>query len=91
MEAGLHSLGIRFEDMQVVAQLGSTEAVISAVEQGLGISFVSKLAAAPAIKANRAQLVPTMETFGQSYYLSCYKGRHENQIVKEFVSLVKQN
>ena len=88
MEAGLNSLGVKIENLHIVAQLGSTEAVISAVEEGVGISFVSNLAATPAIKANRVQLVSNFESFNQSYYLSYLKGTQANPTIKEFVTLV---
>jgi DNA-binding transcriptional LysR family regulator len=88
MEEGLKGCGIQVADLRIVAQFGSTEAIIAAVEQGLGISFVSKLAATPAVNAGRVQLVSIMESFSQRYYLSYLKERHENPILKEFVNLV---
>lgn len=88
MEAGLNSLGLRIEDLHIVAQLGSTEAVIAAVEEGVGISYVSNLAATPAINANRVQLVSNIESFSQKYYLSYQKGTQTNPTIKEFINLV---
>jgi DNA-binding transcriptional LysR family regulator len=88
MEEGLKGCGIQSNELRVVAQFGSTEAIIAAVEEGLGISFVSNLAARPAVNAGRVQLVSIMETFSQGYYLSYLKGRHDHPIIKEFVSLV---
>jgi DNA-binding transcriptional LysR family regulator len=87
MEEGLKDCGIQVDDLRIVAQFGSTEAIIAAVEEGLGISFVSNLAATPAVNAGRVQLVSIMESFSQRYYLSYLKGRHDNPIMKEFVNL----
>jgi DNA-binding transcriptional LysR family regulator len=88
MEEGLKSCGIKVDDLRVVAQFGSTEAIIAAVEEGLGVSFVSNLAARPAVHAGRVQLVSIMESFRQRYYLSYLKARNDNPITKEFVNLV---
>lgn len=88
MEAGLKSLGVRIEELHIVAQLGSTEAVISAVEEGVGISYVSNLAATPAINANRVQLVSNIKAFNQKYYLSYLKGTQASPTIKEFINVV---
>ncbi|MBY0095788.1 selenium metabolism-associated LysR family transcriptional regulator [Mesobacillus maritimus] len=88
MEAGLNLLGIQVKDLQVVAQLGSTEAIIAAVEAGLGISFVSSFAARPAMEAGRVQQIPIEPTFQQRYYLSYLKGKQENPLIGRFIELV---
>jgi DNA-binding transcriptional LysR family regulator len=88
MEEGLKGCGIQVDHLRIVAQFGSTEAIIAAVEEGLGISFVSNLAARPAVHAGRVQLVSIMESFRQRYYLSYLKARNDNPITKEFVNLV---
>ncbi|WP_040207437.1 selenium metabolism-associated LysR family transcriptional regulator [Neobacillus jeddahensis] len=88
MEEGLKGFGIQIDDLRIVAQFGSTEAIIAAVEEGLGLSFVSKLAATPAVKAGRVQLISTMETFTQRYYLSYLKNRQDNPIIKEFIKMI---
>ena len=90
MEAGLERCGLSLQDLRIVARLGSTESLLSAVEHGLGISYVSRLAAIPAIKAGRVQLVSEMEPFGQTYYLSYLKARKDYPILKEFISLIRQ-
>ncbi|WP_077622457.1 selenium metabolism-associated LysR family transcriptional regulator [Sediminibacillus massiliensis] len=90
MEAGLEQCGLSLSDIQVVAQFGSTESLISAVEHGLGISYVSRLAAAPAVKAGRVQLVSEMKPFSQTYYMSYLRSMKAYPVVREFTSLVLQ-
>lgn len=53
IEAGLPAWGITYDTLQVVAELGSTEAIIGAVEAGLGVSLVSRVAVQPAIRLGR--------------------------------------
>jgi DNA-binding transcriptional LysR family regulator len=42
-----------FDDLKIIMELGSTRAVITAVEAGLGISMVSRLAVDEALRLNR--------------------------------------
>lgn len=46
VEARLAQAGLPWEKLKIVAEMGSTEAVIRAVEAGLGLAFVSERAAA---------------------------------------------
>jgi DNA-binding transcriptional LysR family regulator len=89
MEEKMRGYGVNLEEIKVVAQLGSTEAILSSVEAGLGISFVSKWAAYPAVQAGRVQLVPTTDVFTQSYYLSYLKGHDLLPRLKEFIDYIK--
>lgn len=50
IEEFFESSGVALEELNVAMELGSTEAVVKAVAAGLGISMVSKWAAADAIK-----------------------------------------
>ncbi|HEX7064570.1 MAG TPA: selenium metabolism-associated LysR family transcriptional regulator [Bacillales bacterium] len=88
MEEGLARCGLQVSDLNVAARLSSTEALIGAVEQGLGISFVSKLAATPAVQAGRVELVSVIEPFSQTFYFSCLKSRQEDPLIKAFTSVI---
>lgn len=57
VEVGLRQRGIESSDLQCVARVDSTEAVISMVEAGLGYSFVSSLAATPAARYGRVAIL----------------------------------
>lgn len=89
MEEKLTGAGVHLEDLKVVAQLGSTEAILSSVEAGLGLSFVSKWAAFPAVKAGRVKMVPTTDVFTQTYYLSYFEGYEKLPRLKEFINYIK--
>lgn len=89
MEEGLTRCGIEIGDLRSVAQFGSTEALIAAVEEGLGISYVSMLAAAPAVKAGRIHLVSVIEPFNQKFYLTYLKGNQNHPLIKEFDTMIE--
>lgn len=50
IEAHLHANGISAEDLHIAMELGTSEAVVNAVEQGLGVSIVSRWAADKALQ-----------------------------------------
>lgn len=89
MEKGLSDSGINIKELNVVAHFGSTEAILAAVEAGLGISFVPKWAAAQAAKEGRISVLTTNETLQQTYYLSFLKGSETIPKISEFISHIK--
>ena len=64
----LSTHGFTLTDLPTSLSIGSTEAVIAAVEAGLGISFVSKLAAMPAAKANRIKVIEPIKPVNRNFY-----------------------
>ena len=51
--SGLAPLGLDMADLEIVMQIGSAEALAMAVEHGIGLAFVSVLAAMPRIALGR--------------------------------------
>jgi DNA-binding transcriptional LysR family regulator len=47
LEAALEKAGLKTNELEVVMELDSTEAIISSVESGLGIGFVTRAAVLP--------------------------------------------
>lgn len=87
MEDYLAVHGFSLADLKTVVSIGSTEAVIAAVEAGLGISFISKLAALPAVKANRVQMIEIFEPFQRNFYFTILKEAENRPIIKEFIEI----
>jgi DNA-binding transcriptional LysR family regulator len=87
MEDYLNRYGINVSDLKTVVSIGSTEGVIAAVEAGLGISFISKLAALPAVKANRVQMIEIFEPYERNFYFTILKEAENRPIIKEFTDI----
>jgi len=80
---GLTKVGINFSTLNINASLGSTQAVISAVEAGLGISFVSSLAARQAVKCNKVRQIQVKNlSVNRNFYLSYHKARENELLIK---------
>lgn len=57
MMEGLMEHGIGLEDLNVVMELGNAEAIEMAVEEGIGVSFVSRLVAQRGVDMGRIKIV----------------------------------
>jgi DNA-binding transcriptional LysR family regulator len=53
LEAALAKAGLKVNDLEVVMELDSSEAIISSVESGLGIGFVTRAAVMPRLPLGR--------------------------------------
>jgi len=56
VRAGLAQLGININDLQTVLTLGNSEAIAIAVQQGIGIGFVSQMVASHIVAGRVAQV-----------------------------------
>lgn len=81
---------LKLDDFNVISQLGSTEAVISAVESGLGISFISKIAAKKAAICRRVTEIKVADVaYERKFYLSYNKNRHDDFLINTFIEAAK--
>ena len=62
--------------------------VIAAVEAGLGISFISKLAALPAAKAERIKVIDRFEPFQRDFYLAAQIDSENRPLIKHFFEIM---
>lgn len=58
MQAGLLNHDIRIDDLDVVMELGSAEAIVTAVEAGIGVAFISRIVAHRCIREGHVAEVP---------------------------------
>jgi DNA-binding transcriptional LysR family regulator len=88
MERYLAEKGLSLEDLKVAVSIGSTESVIAAVEAGLGISIISKLAAMPAEKAGRIKIVNPFEPYEREFYLVTHTDAENRPMIRQFSELI---
>lgn len=91
MESFLAEKGLSFEDLKVALSIGSTESVIAAVEAGLGISFISRLAAMPADRAGRIKIIETFEPYEREFYLVTHIDAEIRPIIRQFSEVVNES
>ena len=90
-EKRLRRLGIDLSGMNVVANMSSPEAIIRSVKSGIGITFISRLAAQEAIHAGEVLAFPLpKENSRRRIYMVCNPHYPLSGAVKQLIRLVKK-
>lgn len=90
VESYLSSHGINIKDMRIALVLGSTESIKEAVEEGLGISIVSKWAVRKEVRHDTLRcIIPKEERISRDFYLLMPKNAVFSHAVDELVSYLK--
>lgn len=86
----LKEYGIDPKKLHVVMELGSTRAIITAVENGLGLGMVSRIAAEDSLKLGKVREVKiTGFNFERPLYLAWNKNKHQSFSTKAFCAHLK--
>jgi DNA-binding transcriptional LysR family regulator len=87
----LSRCGYSLEDLNVVAELGSTQAICQGIKTGAGVSVISKLAVAEDIQAGRLN---ALEIKGldlkRNFYLTRHRHRSPSPLCRAFVNFLKE-
>ena len=87
----LAAVGIHMSALRIVAELGSTQAVLQGIKNGVGISIVSVLAAADDLKAGALK---TLAIEGldlkRQFFLTRHRQRTPSPVCRAFVDFLRQ-
>ena len=91
IQENLAASGYPMEDFNIVAELGSTEAIVQGVKSKMGISIISPIAVGEelqsgVLKALRIDALPLKRNF----YLTCHKYRSLSPAAHAFVGFLKE-
>jgi DNA-binding transcriptional LysR family regulator len=86
-EAALEVLGLRLADLDIAFDLPSNEAVRSAVEAGAGVTVVSKLVVAGALKAGTLA-AGDIAFPSRPFYSLRHRAHHQTQAARAFLAMV---
>ncbi len=79
--------GRRLEDFNVVAEMGSTEAVVQAVKAGLGISILSPIAVAEELQIGSLRALDVADlNLTRHFYLTTHRHRTRSPLAEAFIS-----
>lgn len=89
VEDHLKRMGILLEELRVVAELGSSQALIRAVREGMGLALISRLPAAEEIRRKTLKEMP----FGgapviRSFYIITHRLRHNSPLCATFADFL---
>jgi DNA-binding transcriptional LysR family regulator len=87
----LSECGYSIEDLNVVAELGSTQAICQGIKTGTGVSIISKLAVAEDLEAGKLDALE-VEGLGlkRNFYLTQHRYRSRSPLCKAFVKFLEE-
>jgi DNA-binding transcriptional LysR family regulator len=90
VEKELAKHGLKLSDFDLVMELGSTEAILTAVEAGLGTSIVSRWAAEKAIELGRVRVVEISDMpIRRKLYIVTRRGRPFDRLASLFLQFLQ--
>ncbi|WP_102346635.1 selenium metabolism-associated LysR family transcriptional regulator [Bacillus sp. Marseille-P3661] len=91
LEKMFETLNYSLDQIKIVGELGSTEAVIAAVEAGLGVSVVSSYAAERASHYGRVKIIKCIDfNITRSFYFSCLNENKTNNLISTFLTFIQR-
>jgi len=91
IEKRISEIGVDPSGINIVAEMGSTEAVKQAVKAGLGVSIVSSIAVAEDLRHNSLKVIPFKgKRFLRNFYISTHSGRTMSPIGQAFLDFLKK-
>jgi DNA-binding transcriptional LysR family regulator len=88
----LNDQGHSLEDLKVVAELGSTQAICQGIKTGAGVSILSTLAVVEDLQAGKlAALEVDGLNLKRNFYLTWHRYRSPSPLNQAFVKFLKQN
>jgi DNA-binding transcriptional LysR family regulator len=91
IKLSLKEKGYTSENLNIIAEMGSTEAVIQGIKSNVGVSILSTIAVAEELKAGTLKALTIKElNLKRSFYLITHKQRSPSPICKAFINFLKK-
>ena len=91
IKLSLKEKGYTSENLNIIAELGSTEAVIQGIKSKVGVSILSTIAVAEELKAGTLKALTIKElNLKRSFYLITHKQRSPSPLCKAFINFLKK-
>ena len=83
--------GLSVEDLNIIAEMGSTEAVIQGIKSKVGVSILSTIAVAEALNAGTLKALTVNKlNLKRSFYLITHKHRSASPLCKTFITFLRK-
>jgi DNA-binding transcriptional LysR family regulator len=91
IKLSLKEKGYTSENLNIIAEMGSTEAVIQGIKSNVGVSILSTIAVAEELKAGTLKALTIKElNLTRSFYLITHKQRSPSPLCKAFIKFLKK-
>jgi DNA-binding transcriptional LysR family regulator len=92
LQLNLARQGASMDDFKIVAEMGSTEAVIQGIKSGLGVSILSRIAVSESLQGGTVQaLAIDGLDLKRSFYLTRHKDRSPSPLGRTFITFLEEN
>ncbi len=91
LHQSLHDQGHAIEDLRVIAELGSTEAICQGIKNGVGVSVLSTLAVSEDLQAGKLSALKVEGLhLERSFYLTWHRHRSPSPLHRAFVKFLNE-
>ena len=92
LHQSLHDQGHMAEELNVIAELGSNEAICQGIKNGVGVSILSTLAVAEDLRAGKLSALKVDGLhLERSFYLTWHRHRSPSTLYQAFVKFLNEN
>ena len=92
IQLSLSEKGYRVEDLNIIAEMGSTAAVIQGIKSKVGISILSTMAVREELRSETLKALPIKGlNLKRSFYITLQKQRSTSPLCKAFIEFLKKN
>lgn len=89
LEKHLERSGVKVADLNVVAEIGSSQALIEAVRSGMGLAFVSRISVEKDIGKKTLKIVDYKgAAVKRNFYIITHRLRYRSRICKSFIDFL---
>ncbi len=91
IEMHLNKAGVTLENLNIVAEIGSSQALIQAVKSGMGLAFTSKLSVANDLQQKILKAVQLKGTrMARNFHIITHRLRHHSRICTTFIEFLSR-
>jgi DNA-binding transcriptional LysR family regulator len=91
IKLSLKEKGLTIDDLNIIAEMGSTEAVIQGIKSNVGVSILSTIAVAEDLKSGTLKALTVKKlNLKRSFYLITHKQRSPSPLCKAFIGFLKK-
>lgn len=92
LDQALQKKELSVGDLNIIAEMGSTEAVRQAIKSNVGISILSAIAVSEECRANRLKMLMIDGVdLKRNFYLTTHRQRSPSPLCRAFIDFLKQN
>lgn len=92
LKNSLTKAGLKLSHLNIVANMGSTTAVLQCIRNHIGVSILSSIPVQDEINSNLLKAIPIEElNLSRFFYITRHKDRTESPLTRAFINFIQEN